>query len=147
MSYAALFISSFGFLDGYATATPQQLNHSLGIYLLGWTIFTFIMLIASHRTTLALFSLFFILTITFALLTIGAWIGNPRVTQAGGAFGIFDAAIAWYCAMAAMLTPSNSVFRMPVLELAPVWTARGYGAQPVVMTTRKTVDGTTPTRQ
>jgi succinate-acetate transporter protein len=128
MSYAALFVNAFGFLGDYDTDT-DQLHHSLGIFLLGWTIFSFLMLLASHRTTLALFTLFVVLEITFILLTIGAWTNSVRWTQAGGAFGILDAMIAWYCALAGIMTPSNSVIRLPVYELGPWWDSRAAGTQ------------------
>ena len=52
---AALFIQSFGFLD-YHNGT-DALNNALGFYFLAWTLFTFFMLTASHRTTVTLFPL------------------------------------------------------------------------------------------
>ena len=113
---AALFINSFGFLD-YYTGT-DALNNALGIYFWAWTLFTFFMCIASHRTSVALFLLFFFLTITFLLLTIAAFLVNANVHQAAGAFGILTSAIAWYAAFAGLLDrKQQSLFRLPVGDL------------------------------
>jgi succinate-acetate transporter protein len=127
MSYAALFIVSFGFLDGYETASEDDLNNGLGIYLLCWTIFSFLMFVASHRTTLLLFSLFFIVTITFLMLTIGRFCDNDlRLQRAGGYFGIVAALMAWYGCLAALLTTKNSFFTLPVGEMDPIYIKIGW---------------------
>jgi len=55
-----------------------------GVFLLGWTIFTFYMLIASMRVSGAVVAVFFVLTITFVLLTIGAFNSNSTITHIGG---------------------------------------------------------------
>ena len=113
---AALFINAFGFLDYYDGT--DALNNALGIYFMAWTLFTFFMCIASHRTSIALFLLFFFLTITFLLLTIAQFLVNVNVHQAAGAFGILTAAIAWYAAFAGLLDrKQQSLFRLPVGDL------------------------------
>jgi len=113
---AALFIQSFGFLDYYSGT--DSLNNALGIYFFAWTLFTLFMCIASHRTSIALFLLFFFLTITFLLLSIAAFLVNANVHQAAGAFGILTATIAWYAAFAGLLDKKQqSLFRLPVGDL------------------------------
>jgi uncharacterized protein len=119
MSFGAIFIPGFGILDGYATAEVTVLDQSLGIYLLGWTLFTLIMLIASHRSNMGLVSLFFFLFITFVLLTAGKFAGAHShsnaltITKAGGAFGVITALIAWYNALCGLLTRDSSYFVLP----------------------------------
>ena len=113
---ACLFIQSFGFLNYYEGT--DALNNALGIYFMAWTLFTFFMCIASHRTSIALFLLFFFLTITFLLLTIAQFLVDANVHQAAGAFGILTACIAWYAAFAGLLDrKQQSLFRLPVGDL------------------------------
>jgi succinate-acetate transporter protein len=125
MSFSALFIKAFGFLDPYGD-NVEDLDNCLGIYLFSWCIFTALMCIASHRTTVMLFALFFFLTWTFMLLAISKFRGGDLYVQrAGGITGILTAAIAWYSAFAGLLTKKNSLFTLPVGDLDPIW--RHYG--------------------
>ncbi|KAL9556824.1 hypothetical protein PS6_002128 [Mucor atramentarius] len=88
-----------------------------GIYLLSWAIFTGIMLIASHRSSVGLVSMFFCLFITFILLA-AAKFNNSLTTQvAGGAFGVVTAIIAWYNALSGLLTKDSSFFLLPTGRL------------------------------
>lgn len=73
MSFAALFIKSFGFMDVYAEMSPEYIGRALGIYLFAWCLFSLLMMIASHRTTVVLFTLFGVVALTFLLLSIGHW--------------------------------------------------------------------------
>ena len=126
---AALFINAFGFLDYYAGG-DNSLNNALGIYFFAWTLFTFFMCIASHRTSVALFLLFFFLTITFLLLTIAAFLVNPNVHQAAGAFGILTSVIAWYAAFAGLLDrKQQSLFRLPVGDLRAMFPTKEEKAE------------------
>ncbi len=125
MSLAALNIKAFGFLDGYGSDV-DNLQKGLGIYLLAWAIFSLFMLIASHRTTLVLVLLFTVLTTTFWVLAVGKFCGdNLHWKRAGGILGIITAAIAWYGALAALLTEQNSFFVLPVWEMDAIY--RKYG--------------------
>ncbi|WP_431521752.1 GPR1/FUN34/YaaH family transporter, partial [Escherichia coli] len=60
--------------------------------------------VASLRSSIALSSLFFFLDITFLLLFVAEFTGSGSVHTAGGAFGIITAFIAYYIALAGMLT-------------------------------------------
>jgi succinate-acetate transporter protein len=86
---------------------------SMGFFLLGWTIFTLIMFLASLRTNLGLILLFLSLLITFVLLTVGEF-GIAPAHRIGGFFGILTAVIAWYSALAGLLASSNSAFSLPI---------------------------------
>jgi len=99
---------------------PTFLN-SFGLYLMGWFIFTFILLICTLRSTLAFFSLFFTLDLAFLLLGIGYLNNsggepNSGCIKAGGYFGLFAAFLAWYNALAGIADNSNSFFVIPVLH-------------------------------
>jgi hypothetical protein len=62
---------------------------------MGWFIFTFIMFLASLRSSVALSGVFFFLTITFLLLGAAEFTGSVGVKKAGGWFGLITAFNAW----------------------------------------------------
>jgi succinate-acetate transporter protein len=113
LSFGLIFIPSANIVGSYAGNTAL-LEKSLGYYLLGWTIFTGIMLIASHRSNYGLISLFFFLFITFIMLTAGKLNESVPCTQAGGALGVVTAFIAWYNALSGLLTKQSSYFLLPI---------------------------------
>lgn len=95
----------------------------------GWFIFTFLLWIATLRSTLAFSSLLFTVWMTFLLLGIGyldndgAAVAAPNhnLNLAGGAFGIIAAFLAWWNMMAGLLDRSNVsslLVEMIVLQLA-----------------------------
>lgn len=129
MSLAALHVKAFGFMDGYSTDpnATKDINNCLGIYLLSWAIFSLLMTIASHRTTICLCLLFFLVFLTFLMLSIGHFCdANILLQRAGGSFGIMAALLAWYGAMAALLTKRNSFFTLPLGELDPIYRQWGW---------------------
>ncbi|RDW69025.1 acetate uptake transporter family protein [Aspergillus mulundensis] len=103
--------------------------NSFGLFLMGWFIFTTIMLFCTLRSTVAFFSLFFFLDITFLLLGVGyiqrndAGVPNPPVIKAGGFFGLLAAFAAWYNALAGIADSSNSFFVIPVAHFP--WSPTG----------------------
>jgi len=86
---------------------------ALGFFLLGWTIFTFLMFLGTFRSTGALIAVFFFLFLTFAALTIGAFSGGSTWNTIGGWLGVITALVAWYTAVAAVLDSVKSPFRLP----------------------------------
>lgn len=125
MSFAALFMDCFNFLKGY-TDKPDDLNNDLGIYLLAWGMFSLWMTLASHRTTVALTVLFFLVFLTFLMLSIYHFSGQILFQEAGGCFGVMAALLAWYCAYAALLTKKNSFIILPVYEWDPIYRSWGW---------------------
>lgn len=125
MSFAALFMNCFGFLDTYTNA--GDLHNGLGVYLLSWSIFSLLATIGAHRGTLALVFLLWTVHMTFLMLSIGQFLqGDLRWQRAGGSFGIVAALTAWYCAMASLLTPKNSLFTLPLFPMDDIWKKYGY---------------------
>jgi succinate-acetate transporter protein len=126
-TFGALAFSSFGafwlaywyYVDHVAGKLPAADAHkATGVFLLSWAIFTAYMTIASLRTTAAIAAVFAALTITFVLLTIGAFMtgsGATDFTKAGGWAGLVTAALAWYASFAGV---TNSTFRRTML---PTW--------------------------
>ena len=94
----------------------------VGVFLLGWTIFTLLMFLGTFKLTGALVGVFGFLTLTFLALTIG-WLGGGPASNGtwitiGGWLGIITALLAWYTALAGVLTATNSAFRLPTFPLA-----------------------------
>jgi succinate-acetate transporter protein len=86
--------------------------NSFGLFLMGWFIFTFLLLLCTLRSTIAFFFLFFTLDMAFLLLGIGYLQNNGKAPQgdciiAGGAFGLMAAFAAWYNAFAGIADSSN----------------------------------------
>ncbi|CAG8458074.1 6323_t:CDS:2 [Cetraspora pellucida] len=108
MSFAAILIPGFG-ISG-----SEGLAHAIGIYLLAWTIFTFLLFLATFRSNVGILLLFLFLTLTFLLLTIGVFTTEKTTppepakiaiaTKIGGVLGIITALIAWYNALAGLVT-------------------------------------------
>jgi len=115
-TFGATAFSSYGAF-WLAVGATLQLNHipnhtAFGFFLLGWTIFTGLMLLASLKTSWALTTVFALLFVTFLLLTIGEMGGST--TQLGGYFGLATALAAWYTALAGLLSSMPSAFTLPV---------------------------------
>lgn len=127
MGFAALSVEAFGFLDGYGT-DHVQLDNDLAVFLLAWSIFSLLMTIAAHRTTLVLFVLFFMVFLTFLFLAMHHFchVKYLVLQQTGGAFGLIAAFIAWYAAFAGLLTDKQSLFRLPVWDMDPIWRHFGF---------------------
>lgn len=118
LSFAALLLPSFGGAAG--VVSPPV----VGIYLVGWTIFTGIMMIASFRTNGATATVFVLLFLAFVALAI-AWLSGtsagPDTTwnHIGGYLGLLTALAAWYTAAAGLLAGvSNGKIVLPVFPMA-----------------------------
>ncbi len=111
LSFAAIFIPGTGILA--ALTTSGTLHSALGIYLLAWGIFTFLMFLGSLRTTMALMTVLGLLTLTFLALAFGELLGASALGVLGGYLGILTALAAWYTALAGLLTSMDGIFTLP----------------------------------
>ncbi len=115
-SYGAFWLSFWAYLTLYAkeiaAVNPDDVKIASGWWLLGWGIFTVIMVIASLRTTVLLCGLFTILAITFFLLAFGALAGSATLTKTGGYFGIATALWAWLLCLAGV---AAATFGKPII--------------------------------
>lgn len=116
MSFAAIYIPWFGILEAYE-GHEDQLRSALGFYLLGWSIFTFGLTLCTMKSTVAFFALFFLLAVTFLLLSIGNFANNEGCTRAGGVVGVVVAFISWYDAYAGVATKHNTYFIVKKIPL------------------------------
>ncbi|CAI5757683.1 unnamed protein product [Candida verbasci] len=115
-SWAAIQVNSFGILSAYGEDTTQ-LRHALGLYLIGWFIFTFFMMLLTVKSTVAFFLVFFFLSITFLLLACAEFSNKTGVKKAGGVFGLITAFTAWYNAYAGIANPQNSYITVKAIPL------------------------------
>jgi succinate-acetate transporter protein len=112
------FTTTVGSTAVYTDTTT--LAKAFGIFYLGWTIFTLLMLIASIRTNVVTVLFFFFLFVTYVLFTTSYFLmGDPNTARAAGAFGIFTAVIGWFAAFASLLKKDeNSYFNIPVFDIS-----------------------------
>jgi len=128
-SYGAFWVSFFLLDYVIAPGVSAGVRHqAIGLFLLGWTIFTFYMMFAAFRVSLALFSVFVLLFPTFVLLTVGAFTQTGIVTQVGGFFGCATAFCAWYCSAAVVVnnTYGKAVLPIGVYVKADIAGEKGY---------------------
>ncbi|KAH7437967.1 hypothetical protein KP509_05G098500 [Ceratopteris richardii] len=125
LSYAALSIPWFGVSEGYSSVlgdTPHAdyvYSRAIAIYLLAWTIFTFIMTLGSTRISIALCSLFCLVAITFTLLTVGEFGPYLGAHRAAGFIGIITAVVAWYNALAELFeSQEKPLLRLPLGKIS-----------------------------
>lgn len=106
--------------------------NSMGLFFIGWTIFTALLMLCTLKSTLMFFLMFFILEIAFVCLSAGylAYDANGPNTdciKAAGAFGIAAAFLAWYNALAGLMDSTNSFFVLPVIHFP--WSEKGREAR------------------
>jgi len=118
----------FEIVSTYTADNGTTFDSAFGFFLIGWFIFTTILLVCTLRSTVAFFLLFFFLDLAFLLLAIGYFQAGPdgpkaSVIKAGGYFGLFAAFMAWYNALAGIADSSNSFFLIPVAHFP--WSEKG----------------------
>ncbi len=117
-SYGAFWISYYVLAKFVLPGVkPVDLPVATGVFLLGWTIFTFYMMLTTARVSVAVAAVFVVLEITFVLLTIGAFESQATVTKVGGWFGVATAALAWYASCAGVV---NETVKRTLLPTGPL---------------------------
>src|SRR3954466_14755355 len=118
-SYGAFWISFWAFEAFFAKEITDKaaLGHAVGLYLIGWGIFTAYMWIASFRVSVAVNVVFFLLATTFIVLGIGNSGAHTDIIKAGGYIGLATAAAAWYASFAG---GTKSTFGRTVLPVKPL---------------------------
>lgn len=115
-SYAAIQVESFGIVAAYE-GKEEELRYALGIFLIGWFIFTFFLMLVTLKSTVAFFLIFFFLSITFLLLAISEFKGSTSVKKAAGVFGVLTAFAAWYNAYAGIANKQNTYITVKAISL------------------------------
>ncbi|KAG0244073.1 hypothetical protein BGW41_000501 [Actinomortierella wolfii] len=121
LAYATILIPGFNVVPSYANAPAHTLDNALGIFLLGWAIFTVILWIATFRSTVTLSTMFFTLVLTFFVLSSAHLAhldpGNS-LTRVGGGLGLITAFLAWYNAASGLYHPQSTFVRLPTGSLS-----------------------------
>ena len=116
-TFAATAFTSYGafwLAVGYSIQNKLILSPTaFGYFLLGWTIFTGIMLLGSLRSNWALIAVFAALFLTFLSLAVAELGGGSTFGILGGWLGILTALLAWYTALAGLLGKTG-MFSLPV---------------------------------
>jgi uncharacterized protein len=97
-----------------STGQPMPVPPAIGFFLVGWTVYTVILWIASAKANLAVFLTFIVFIITLILLDIGFMAPAPGLVPVGGYAGIVLAAFAWYISAAGLI---NHMFGRAVIPL------------------------------
>jgi succinate-acetate transporter protein len=117
-SFGAFWISLFVFDQFLADSVPAaHLGDAVGLYLIGWGIFTAYMWIASLRVSVAVMLVFALLAPTFIVLGIGNAADNSTIVHIGGWLGIATAVVAWYASFASVTNKTFGRVVLPVKEL------------------------------
>jgi succinate-acetate transporter protein len=125
-TFAALAFSSYGafWISYWALVTfnvkgipPAHAGDAIGLYLIGWGIFTTLLWVASFARTAAVCAVLGALAITFFLLGIGNAGEHVNIVKAGGWAGLVTAALAWYTALGELLEATHG---REVLPLRPL---------------------------
>lgn len=114
-SWAAIYVENFGISSAYTN--EEEFRYAVAIFLLAWFIITFFLMILTLKSTVAFFSIFFFLSITFLLLSIADFKNSTPVRTAGGVFGIITAFSAWYNAYAGISNAQNSYITVKAVHL------------------------------
>ena len=126
VSFAAFWLSYWWIAPRVALAGDA--HNALGLYLLGWGIFTAYMTVGALRVSLPVLAVFVLLTLTFIFLAIGSFQGGapPHVmTQVGGWFGILTGLAAWYASASTVINDAHGREVLPAWRLDEGPNARG----------------------
>ncbi len=120
-SYGGFWLSFWYLLDktDLSKTSAHNLGNSLGVYLVGWAIFTAYMFIASTRTNLMIMAVFAALTLTFVFLALGFFelthaSSSKDLTKVGGYLGLLTALLAWYGSLAGVMNATAKKVVFPV---------------------------------
>jgi hypothetical protein len=120
LSWAYIAMPASGALAAYADA--REARNAVGVYLVAWSLLTFVVTLAARRSNAALFATLCFLSATFPLLAAGSFaapgVGGPNaLTQAGGWAGFGCAFGAWYTMASILVTEESAGFALPNAKL------------------------------
>jgi succinate-acetate transporter protein len=110
-SYGAFWWSFALFVEFFAKGVPAA---AVGWYLLAWGAFTFAMWIGTFALNRALFLIFLVLWITFALLGFSDLLGIASLGTLGGYGGLLTALLAFYLGAAEIINETHGHTVLPI---------------------------------
>ena len=113
---AAIFIPAFGILDLLNRAFA--VHPALGLFYLCWTISAGVLFLGALRTNIAFLGALGFLFLAFLFLTTGELAGGDFPFYVlGGWLAVVSALLAWYTALAGLLSVNRDGFKLPVGHL------------------------------
>jgi uncharacterized protein len=116
-TYGAFWMAYAFFVWLFAKDAGTHVGQAAGMFLLVFGIVTLYLTIAALRISGALIAVFVLLTITFFVLSIGAFNGSDSITKVGGYIGILTAVAAFYASAAVVV---NETWKRVVLPVFPM---------------------------
>lgn len=117
LAFGVIKMDGFNIASSYSS--EEDLANAMGIFFVGWAVVTFLFLMCTLRSTVAMFTLMMGLLLTFIILAgeefsaaSGHVSANNHLGIAAGVFGIITSMIAYYNAMAGLLNKENSYVRI-----------------------------------
>jgi succinate-acetate transporter protein len=89
-------------------STPDEFAQSVGIFLMGWFIFAFLMTLCTLKATVAFFLLFISLDLALIFLAAGYFQSNSKLTNAGGGFCISTGLLGCWNGYAGVASPQST---------------------------------------
>ena len=116
ITFGCMNVPSFAILSAY-NEDPIMLGNALGFFLIGWGIFTFLMLLLTFKATVVFVLLFTTLDIGFFILAAANMTGNTTCTKVGGIFVVISSICGWYGMISGMADKFNSYFTVHPLPI------------------------------
>jgi uncharacterized protein len=116
-SYGAFWLS-YWWIVTHLTAASGDVHQALGLFLLGFGIFTAYMTVAALKTSTAVLAVFGFLTVTFVFLALGQFQNGTApdsLTKVGGYLGIITGLLAWYASAAVVINATHKKDLLPTL--------------------------------
>lgn len=89
-------------------ATEEEFSQAVGIFLMGWLIFSLLMTLCTLKATVAFFLLFISLDLAVIFLAAGYFQSNSKLINAGGAFCISTGLLGCWNGYAGVATPQST---------------------------------------
>jgi succinate-acetate transporter protein len=107
-SYGAFWIAFAVLANFHAALIPHEAAPTaVGMFLLGWAIFTTYMTVAASSLSRPVFIVFILLTITFFVLAFANLGGQPGLAVLGGYLGLLTAIGAWYASATTLIAATR----------------------------------------
>ena len=118
-AFGAFWLSLFAIVQFFLKSVPAaQTGHALGLFLYAFGMFTFVMWIASFKTSVVTNVALFVLMVTFFCLAIGNYGAHTTLMHWGGYLGLLTAALAGYLACAGVCEASYGRTVLPIWPLS-----------------------------
>ncbi|WVQ68169.1 uncharacterized protein L199_006375 [Kwoniella botswanensis] len=119
-SIAISYWPSSGVLTTYAPTPldPYRLDAAIGLFLMCWFVFTFVLWLGTFRSSVVLCGTFFFFWLSLLLLASGYMANKVGVIKAGGWMGIITSLMAFYVGAHSFLTAEAAPIQLPNPSLA-----------------------------